>query len=207
MVPSRKRKSTAPADGDTREVKRRGTAAASTSSSSSDTSHDYCESPPAAQEIPWGPLYVDVSDDDDDEFTFSPASPPLTEDEKTAPPPTLYVFPDSTVVLTPDGGCVRIPDQPTTQPEPSTMEAQEDDDEDEPAADEAHASNLNTKVCIIMMEEAISHIITNQWRSTAPSTLEEVTTDVCHSLTATILSAEFQEIMMSYARINIRRQP
>ena len=81
--------------------------------------------------IPWGPLYQDVSDDDDDdEFTFSPASPPLTqtteeEDEKTAPP-TLYVFPDETVVLTPDGGCVRIPDQPTTQP--STMEAQEDDD-------------------------------------------------------------------------------
>ena len=176
-----------------------------------DTSHDYCESPPAAQEIPWGPLYVDVSDDDDDdEFTFSPASPPLTqmtEDEKTAPPPTLYVFPDATVVLTPDGGCVHIPDQPTTQPEPSTMEAQEDDDEDEPAADKAHASNMNTQVCNIMMEKAISHIITNQWRSTAPSTVEEVTLDVCQSLAATILSAEFQEIMMSYARINIRRQP
>ena len=113
MAPSRKRKNAAPADGDTREVKRRGTAAASTSSSS-DTSHDYCESPPAAQEIPWGPLYQAVSDDDDDdEFTFSPASPPLTqmtEDEKAAPPPTLYVFPDETVVLTPDGGCVHIPD-------------------------------------------------------------------------------------------------
>ena len=203
MAPSRKRKSTAPADGDTREVKRRGTAASSSSSSS----HDYCESPPAAQEIPWGPLYQDVSDDD--EFTFSPASPPLTqmteEDEKTAPP-TLYVFPDATVVLTPDGGCVSIPDQPANQP--STMEAQkEEDDEDEPAADPAHASNMNTKVCIIMMEEAISHIITNRWRSSAPSTLEEVKTDVCQSLTATVLSAVFHELMMSYARINIRRQP
>ena len=200
MAPSRKRKNVVPADGDTREVKRRGTAAASTSSSS-DTSHDYCESPPAAQEIPWGPLYEYVSDDDDDdEFTFSPASPPLTqmtEDEKTAPPSTLYVFPDATVVLTPDGGCVHIPDQHTiTQPEPSTIE----DDDDEPAADQAHASNMNTKVCNIMLEEAISHIITNQWRSTAPSTVEEVTLDVCQSLAATILSAAFQDI-------NIRRQP
>ena len=114
-------------------------------------------------------MYQDV--DDDDEFTFSPASPPLTqmteEDEKTALP-TLYVFPDSTVVLTPDGGCVRIPDQPANQPEPSTMEdeeeeeQEEEDDEDEPAAGKAHASNLNTKVCIIMMEEAISHMINQQ---------------------------------------------
>ena len=129
------------------------------------------------------------------------------EDEKTAPP-TLYVFPESTVVLTPDGGCVRIPDQPANQPEPSTMEAQEEEEEeDEPAADQAHASNMNTQVCIIMMEEAISHIITNQWRSSVPSTLEEVTTDVYQSLTATILSAVFHELMMSYARINIRRQP
>ena len=161
-------------------------------------------------------MYQDDDDDDDDnddEFTFSPASPPLTqmteEDEKTAPP-TLYVFPESTFVLTPDGGCVRIPDQPANQPEPSTMEEQEEeveDDEDEPAADQAHASNLNTKVCIIMMEEAISHILTNEWRKSAPSTLEEVTTDVCQSLTATILSAVFHELMMSYARINIRRQP
>ena len=135
------------------------------------------------------------------------------EDEKTAPPP-LYVFPDETVVLTPDGGCVRIPDQPTTQL--STMEAQEDDDkddeddeddEDELGADPAPASHMNSKVCIIMMEEAISHIITNQCRSSAPSPLEEVTTDVLQALTATILSAVFHELMMSYARINIRRLP
>ena len=210
MAPSRKRKTTAPTDGDTRVVKQRCTVAAATSSSSSDTSHDYCESPPAAQEIPWGPLYQNESeDDDDDEFTFSPASPPLTQrtEEKTAPSPsTLYVFPDATVVLTPDGMCVHIPDQHSiTQPEPSIIE--EDDDEDEPAADQAHASNMNSKVCKIMMEEAISHIITNQWRATAPSTVEEVTLDVCQSLAATILSATFQEIMMAIARINIRRQP
>ena len=209
MAPSRKRKITAPVDGDTREVKRRDTAA------SSSTSHDYCESPTAAQEIPWGPMYEDVDDDDDgDEFTFSPASPPpLTqttkeeeeeEDAKTAPP-TLYVFPDSTVVLTPDGGCVRIPDQPANQPEPSTME-EEEEEEEEPSTDQDHASNLNTKVCIIMMEEAISHIITKEWRKSS-TTLDEVTTDVCHSITSTILSAVFHELMMAYARINIRRQP
>ena len=206
MAPSRKRKRTAPVDGDTREVKRRDTAA------SSSTSHDYWESPPAAQDIPWGPMYQDVDDDDDDdEFTFSPASPPLTqttkeeeEDEKTAPP-TLYVFPDSTVVLTPDGGCVRIPDQPANQPEPSTME-EEEEEEEEPSTDQAHASNLNTKVCTIMVEEAISHIIINEWRKSS-TTLDEVTTDVCHSITATILSAVFHELMIAYARINIRRQP
>ena len=208
-APSRKRKNAAPADGDTREVKRRGTAAASTSSSSA---YDYCESPPATLEIPRGPLYQDVSDDDDDEFTFSPASPPLTqmtEDEKTAPPPTLYVFPDETVVLTPDGGCVHIPDQHTiTQSEPSTIEDEDDEvDEDELGEDPAPASHMNSKVCFIMMEEAISHIITNQWRSSAPSPLEEVTTDVLQGLAATILSAVFNELMMSYARINIRRLP
>ena len=198
MAPSRKRKRTAPVDGDTREVKRRDTAA------SSSTSHDYCESPPAAQEIPWGPMYEDVDDDDDDdEFTFSPATQTTKEEEEDAKtaPPTLYLFPDSTVVLTPDGGCVRIPDQPANQPEPSTME-----EEEEPSTDQDHASNLNTKVCIIMMEEAISHIITNEWRKSS-TTLDEVTTDVFHSITSTILSAVFHELMMAYARINIRRQP
>ena len=222
MASSRKRKTTAPADGDTRVVKHRCTGARLTPTSA-DTSQDYCDSPPAAQEIPWGPLYQDESDDDaiasspahedddDDDFTFSPASPPpltqRTEDERAAPPTTLYVFPDATVVLKPDGGCVRIADQHTiTQPKPSTSTI-EDDDEDEPAADQAHASNLNSKVWFMTMEDVISHIITNQWRATAPPTLEEVTVDVCQALAATILSAAFQEIMMAYARINIRRQP
>ena len=223
MAPSRKRKTTVPTDGDTRVVKHRCTGARLTPTSA-DTSQDYCDSPPAAQEIPWGPLYQDESDDDDaiasspvheddddDDFTFSPASPPpltqRTEDERAASSPTtLYVFPDETVVLKPDGGCVRIADQHTiTQPKPSTSTIEDDDDE--PAADQAHASNLNSKVCFMTMEDTISHIITNQWRATATSTLEEVTVDVCQALAATILSAAFQEIMMAYARINIRRQP
>ena len=195
MAPSRKRKKTATADGDTREVKRRDTAA------SPSTSHDYCESPPAAQEIPWA-MYEDVDDDDedDDEFTFSPASPPLTqttkeEDEKTAPP-TLYVFPQSTVVLSPDGGCVRIPDRPANQPESP----------ESPEPSTSHASNMNTEVCKIMMEESVSHIITNEWR-TSSQTLAEMTTMICEAITATILSPECHELMKSYARINIRRQP
>ena len=133
-----------------------------------------------------------MSDDDDDEFTFSPASPPLTqmtEDEKTAPPPTLN-------------------QHTITQPEPSTIEDEDDEvDEDELGEDPAPASHMNSKVCFIMKEEAISHIITNQWRSSAPSPLEEVTTDVLQGLAATILSAVFNELMMSYARINIRRLP
>ena len=228
MASSCKRRKTAPADDDTRVVKHRCTGARVTPTSA-DTSQDYCDSPPAAKEIPWGPLYEDVSesdddaiasspaheaDDDDDDFTFSPASPPLTqrtEDERaTSSPTTLYVFPDETVVLKPDRGYVRIADQHTiTQPKPSTstIEDDDDDDEDEPAADQAHASNLNSKVCFMTMENTIAHIITNQWRATTPSTVEEVTVDVCQALAATILSAAFQEIMMAYARINIRRQP
>ena len=200
VAPSRKRKTTATADGDTREVKRRDTSA------SPSTSHDYCESPPAAQEIPWD-MYDDVDDDDDeqqdDEFTFSPASPPLTqttkgdEEDETAPP-TLYVFHDSTVVLTPDGGSVRIPDRPANQPESP--------ESPEPSTSHAHASNMNTEVCKIMMEESVSHIITNEWR-TSSQTLEEVTTMICESITATILSPEFHKLMKSYARINISRQP
>ena len=110
-------------------MKRRDTAA-----SSSSTSHDHCESPPAAQELPWGLLYQDTDEDADSDFEFSSASPPLTqmteEDEKTAPP-TLYVFPDSTIVLTPDGGCVRIPDQPANQSTRKEEEEQEEEEEDE----------------------------------------------------------------------------
>ena len=81
------------------------------STSASSSSHDYCESPPAAQEIPWDMYNEDDDDDDDDkdaeqhdaDFEFSPASPPLTqttkgEEEEETSPPTLYVFPDSTVV-------------------------------------------------------------------------------------------------------------
>ena len=174
-------------------------------STSASSSHDYCESPPAAVPLPWE---VDDDDDDDeqhdDKFEFSPASPPLTqttkgeeEDEKTAPP-TLYVFPDSTVVLTPDGGLVRIPDRPANQPESP--------ESPEPSTNNTYASHMNTEVCKIMIEESVSHIITNEWR-TSSQTLEEVTTNICESITATILSPEWHELMKSYARINIRRQP
>ena len=166
MAPSCKRKTSATADGDTREVKRRDTAA------SPSTSNDYCES--------WE---FDDDDDDDDEqhdddFKFSPASPPLTqttkgeeEEEEETSPPTLYVFPDSTVVLTPDGGSVRIPDRHANQPESP-----------EPSTSHTYASHMNTEVCKIMIEESMSHIITNEWR-TSSQTLEEVTTSICESIT------------------------
>ena len=231
VTSSWKRQKTAPADDDTRVVKHRCTGARVTPTSA-DTSQDYCDSPPAAQEIPWGPLYEDVSDDDDDaitsspahdddddaiasspahededddaDFTFSPASPPLTqstEGQRTMSVPiTMYVFPDETVVLKPDGGCDRIADKHTiTQPKPSTSTIEDDDnDEDESAADQSR------KVCFMKMEKTIAQIITNQWWATATSTVEEVTVDVCQTLAATMLSAAFQEIMMAYVRSNIR---
>ncbi|KAI0212386.1 hypothetical protein LSAT2_002691, partial [Lamellibrachia satsuma] len=170
-----------------------------------------------AQEIPWD-MYDEEDDDEDDEdqdaqFEFSPASPPLTkkgEAEDDTSPPTLYVFPDATVVLTPDGGSVRIPERSTNQPEPSTRKDEEEEEEEEaspePCTSQAHASNLNSEVCKIMVEETISHIITNEWRKSS-KTLDEVTTDICQSITATILSPQWHELMKTYARINIRRQP
>ena len=198
VTPSWKRQKTAPADGDTRVVEYR------------------CDSPPAAQEIPGGPLYQSLSDDedaiasspahededDDADFTFSPASPPLTQrtEDERASPITLYVFPDETVVLNPDGGCDRIADQHTiTQPKPSTLTIEdEDNDEDESAADQSR------KVCFMKMEKIIAQIITNQWWASTPSTVEEVTVDVCGSVAFTILSAAFQAVMMAYALSNIR---
>ena len=206
VTPSWKRQKTAPADGDTRVVEYR------------------CDSPPAAQEIPGGPLYQSLSDDedaiasspahededDDADFTFSPASPPLTqrtEDERTTTvsPPMLYVFPDETVVLTPDGGCVRIPDQHTiTHPKPSTSTIEDDDDADD---DEDEPADDPRKVCFLKMQTNIARLITHQWRTSAPSTVEEVTVDVCRSLAVTVLSAAYQDIIMKYVRCNIRRQP
>ena len=207
MTPSWKRQKTAPADGVTRVVAYR------------------CDSPPAAQEIPGEPLYQSLSDDedaiasspahededDDADFTFSPASPPLTqrtEDERTTTvsPPRLYVFPDETVVLTPDGGRIRIPDQHTiTHPKPSTSTIEEDDDADDD--DEDEPADDPRKVCFLKMQTNIARLITHQWRTSAPSTVEEVTVDVCRSLAVTVLSAAYQDIIMKYVRCAIRRQP
>ena len=152
-------------------------------------------------------------DDDDDDFTFSPASPPpppltqSTEAERTttASPTTLYVFPNSTVVLTPDGGCEYIADKHTiTHPKPSTStiedDANDDDDDDDDGEDPR-------KVCYLEMQNNIASLIAEEWRASAPSTVEEVTVDVCRSLAFTILSAPYQEIIMKYVRCAIRRQP
>ena len=205
---------------------------------SSDTSQDYCNSPPANQEAaenycdlpPWGPVevsetesesadgwiittpphYYDEVDeeaiasspaheaDDDDDFTFSPASPPLTQstevERTTTTPPsptTLYVLPNSTVVLTPDGGCECIGDQHTiTHPQPSTSTIEDDSNDDEDPR----------KVCYLEMQNNMADLIAAEWRATAPSTVEEVTVDVCRSLAATILSTPYQEIIMKYVR-------
>ena len=180
VTPSWKRQKTAPADGDTRVVV------------------EYrCDSPPAAQEIPGEPLYQSLSESESDDDGVIIRTPPHYYD----------VFPDETVVVTPDGGHIRIPDQHTiTHPKPSTSTIEDDadhdddDDEDEPADD-------SRKVCFIKMQTNIARLIAHQWRISAPSTVEEVTVDVCRSLAVTVLSAAYQDILMKYVRCAIRRQP
>ena len=150
-------------------------------------------------------------DDDDKDFTFSPASPPLTpstqvERASSASPPTLYVFPDETVVVTPDGGQIRIPDQHTithpqpatstiTHPKPSTSTKEEDADHDEDPR----------KVCFLAIQPNIARLIAHQWCKSAPFTVEEVTGDVCRSLARTIVSAAYQDIIIKYVRCTLCR--
>ena len=171
--------------------------------------------------------------EDDDAFEFSPASPPpLTQSTQeymtpTPAPTTLYVFPMKTIVLKPDGGYESIADQHTiTHPKPSTSTIEdpkpstsasssiithpktstiedpkpststmEDDDTDEDPR----------KVCFLAMQTHIAYLIAHQWRISAPSTVEEVTVDVCRSMAVTVLSAPYQEILMKYVRCAIRQ--
>ena len=164
-------------------------------------------------------------DDDDEDFTYSPASPPpltqSTEAEKTptAAPTTLYVFPMKTVVLKPDGECECIADQHTithpkpststiTHPKPSTSTITHPKPSTSTIEDDAtDAEEDPRKVCFLEMQNNIAGVIAAEWRASAPSTVEEVTVDVCRSLAVTILSAPYQEILMKYVRCAIRRQP
>ena len=154
-------------------------------------------------------------DDDDEDFTYSPASPPpltqSTEAEKTptAAPTTLYVFPMKTVVLKPDGECECIADQHTiTHPKPSTSTITHPKPSTSTIEDDAtDAEEDPRKVCYLEMQNNIAGLIAAEWRASAPSTVEEVTLDVCRSLAFTILSAPYQEIIMKYVRCAIRRQP
>ena len=204
--------------------------------------------------------------ENDDNFTFSPASPPpltqSTHEDMTIP--RLYVFPDETVVVTADGEHIRIPDQNTkthpmmiTQststvedaqsstvedpkpstttttiedPKPSTTTTIEDPkpsttttttiEDPKPSTttttieDPKPSTSTSTeeeedprKVCFLEMQNNIAGVIVTQWRASAPSTVEEVTVDVCRSLAVTMLSAPYQEIIMKYVRCAIRRQP
>ena len=148
--------------------------------------------------------------EDDDAFEFSPASPPpLTQNTPTPAPTTLYVFPMKTIVLKPDGGYESIADQHTiTHPKPSTIEDLMITD---PTIEDPKPSTSPTeeddprKVCVLAMQTHIAYLIAHQWRISAPSTVEEVTVDVCRSLAFTILSAEYQEIIKKYVRCAIRQ--
>ena len=150
--------------------------------------------------------------EDDDAFEFSPASPPpLTQNTPTPAPTTLYVFPMKTIVLKPDGGYESIADQHTiTHPKPSTSTI-EDLMITHPTIEDPKPSTSTTeeddprKVCVLAMQTHIAYLIAHQWRISAPSTVEEVTVDVCRSLAFTILSAEYQEIIKKYVRCAIRQ--
>ena len=126
---------------------------------------------------------------------------------------------------------MHIPDQCTKQAEPSTStqedadakeededakeededakeedeDAKEEEEEEEaPSASQAHANNMNDKVCYIMLEEAMANIIANEWRQSSRS-IQDITGHVCEAMVATILSPQWHERMMSQARIIIRR--
>ena len=193
-------------DGDTRQVvvmnKRRDTSTSppppsqvsppsSPTHSSASSSPGY-ESPPAAQSIPWD-MYDDVDDDDDDDFEYSPASPPLTQtterEEETTPPPTLYVFPDSTVVLTPDGGSVRIPDRSADQPESPEPSASRIDEE-------------TPEVCDILLKEGVGNLIVYNLQRSQLS-LDEVTKRTCQDITAMMLSSEWENSLKEQIRATI----
>ena len=176
--------------------------------------------------------------EDDDNFTFSPASPPpLTQStqEYMTSIPRLYVFPDETVVVTADGEHIRIPDQHTiTHPKPSTIEDPKPSTStiEDPKPSTSASSSIIThpktstiedpkpststmedddtdedprKVCFLAMQTHIAYLIAHQWRKSAPSTVEEVTVDVCRSMAVTVLSAPYQEILMKYVRCAIRQ--
>ena len=166
-------------------------------------------------------------DDDDEDFTYSPASPPpLTQSTQeymtpTPAPTTLYVFPMKTIVLKPDGGYESIADQHTiTHPKPSTSTIEDPKPSTSASSsiithpktstmedDATDAEEDSRKVCFLEMQNNIAGVIAAEWRASAPSTVEEVTVDVCRSLAFTILSAPYQEIIMKYVRCAIRRQP
>ena len=155
--------------------------------------------------------------EDDDAFEFSPASPPPppkhAKHTPTPAPTTLYVFPMKTIVLKPDGGYESIADQHTiTHPKPSTSTI-EDPIITHPTIEDPKPSTSTTeeeeedprKVCVLAMQTHIAYLIAHQWRISAPSTVEEVTVDVCRSLAFTMLSAPYQEIIMKYVRCAIRQ--
>ena len=244
MTPSQKRQKTTPADGDTRVAEYRcdsppanqealdlpwgplyESLSESESELESEVDHSILNTPPHYYDdvdedaIASSPAY---ENEDDDDFTFSPASPPLTRsthEDMTSPPPRLYVFPDETVVVTSDGEHIRIPDQNTIiHPQPSTVEdskpstATIEDPKPSTATIEDPKPSTSTKeeedprkVCFLDMQTHIARLIAQQWRISAPSTIEEVTVDVCRSLAVTVLSAGYQNIIMNYVRCAIRQ--
>ena len=123
--------------------------------------HDEYESPPAAQTVPWD-MYDDDDDYDDDndndDFEFSPASPPLTqstERQETSSPPTVYILPNASVVLSEDDPTY-IPNRPPN-PEPST----------------SYSTEMSLQVCDILIEEGVGNLIVHRLHRSQLSLYED----------------------------------
>ena len=243
MTPSWKRQKTAPADGDTRVVVEYRCDSPPANQEAADlpwgplyqsSSESESESVDDAFIINTPPHYYDEVDEeaiasspaheneDDDNFTFSPASPsPLTQStqEDMASIPRLYVFPDETVVVTADGEHIRTPDQhtithpkpsasssiithpkPSTStiedPKPSTSTMEEDDDAKEDPTKGVFSHNANEHSTLNSAPVAEIRPIDGR-RSNCGR--------VCRSLAVTVLSAPYQEILVKYVRCAIRR--
>ena len=157
-------------------AKRLDTSASPPPPSSSSAYPDDHESPPASQAVPWEMYDDDDDDDDNDEFDFSSASPPLTqttEREERSSPPTVYIFPNASIVLSEDYATY-IPDRPAN-PEPSTSDS----------------TDMSPQVCDILIEEGVGNLIVHRLRRSQLS-LDEATKMTCQDITAMMLSPEWQ---------------
>ena len=113
----------------------------------------------------------------------------------THPKPSTSTIEDPKPSTSASSSIITHPKTSTIEdPKPSTSTMEDDDTDEDPR-----------KVCFLAMQTHIAYLIAHQWRKSAPSTVEEVTVDVCRSMAVTVLSAPYQEILMKYVRCAIRQ--
>ena len=89
------------------------------------------------------------------------------------------------MLLTADGGSVRIPDRVTDQPESSTRQRESPEETPE--------------VCDILIEEGVGNLIVYKLHRSQLS-LDEVTKRTCQDITAMMLSPEWQNELKEQIR-------